>query len=49
VVYGTVNCGVPAAQQDKVLGTFRELLALGADGLWMSFDDKGPGEDRCAS
>src|ERR1043166_282910 len=45
VVYATVNCGVPAKDRNKVLGTFRELLDLGADGLWLSFDDKGPGED----
>ena len=31
IVYATVNCGVPGAEYDKVLGTFRELLDLGAD------------------
>ena len=45
VVFATVNCGVPRADYGKVMGTFRELLDLGADGLWLSFDDKGPGED----
>jgi len=45
VVYATVNCGVPKSDYEKVMGTFRELLDLGADGLWLSFDDKGPGED----
>lgn len=45
VVYATVNCGVPAKDYPKVMATFRELLGLGADGLWLSFDDKGPGED----
>ena len=45
VVYATVNCGVPRADYPKVMATFRELLELGADGLWLSFDDKGPGED----
>jgi len=48
VVFATVNCGVPRADYGKVLGTFRELLDLGADGLWLSFDDKGPGEDPVA-
>jgi hypothetical protein len=45
IVYATVNCGVPAGEREKVLGTFRELLDLGAEGLWLSFDDKGPGGD----
>lgn len=45
IVYATVNTGVPKADYPKVMGTFRELLDLGADGLWLSFDDKGPGED----
>ena len=45
IVYATVNCGVPARDYERVLGTYRELLQLGADGLWLSFDDKGPGEN----
>jgi hypothetical protein len=45
IVYATVNCGVPKSEYEKVMKTFNELLALGADGLWLSFDDKGPGED----
>jgi hypothetical protein len=24
---------------------YREFIQLGADGLWLSFDDKGPGEE----
>ncbi|MGB9624376.1 MAG: glycoside hydrolase family 20 zincin-like fold domain-containing protein, partial [Phycisphaerae bacterium] len=44
-VYAAVNCGVPGAQQDAVLATFREFIELGADGLWASFDDKGAGAD----
>ena len=43
-----MNCGVASNQYDKVMGTFRELLDLGADGLWLSFDDKGPGDDPVA-
>ena len=43
-----MNCGVTSNQYDKVMGTFRELLDLGADGLWLSFDDKGPGDDPVA-
>lgn len=44
VVYGTVDCGVPAAKHEGVLRMFREFIDLGVDGLWISFDDKGPGE-----
>ena len=45
IVFGTVNCGIPKTEQDAVMDTFREMITLGADGLWISFDDKGPGED----
>jgi len=48
IVYATVNCGVRRNQYDNVMKTYNELLALGADGLWLSFDDKGPGEDPVA-
>lgn len=47
-VYGTVSCGVPRAGSDAVIKTFEELLALGVDGLWLSFDDVGSGEDAPA-
>ncbi len=43
-VYATVNCGVPREEYDDVLETFDEMVQLGADGLWISFDDKGPGD-----
>jgi len=44
VIFGTVNCGVGRAEYPAALETFREFLDLGADGLWLSFDDKGPGD-----
>lgn len=44
VVFGTVNCAVPRSGHDAVLDMFRQFIALGANGLWISFDDKGPGE-----
>ncbi|NLS94573.1 MAG: hypothetical protein GXX96_20645 [Planctomycetaceae bacterium] len=44
-VYGTVSCGVPAEKTDDVIKTFEELIALGVDGLWISFDDVGAGEN----
>ncbi len=47
-VYGTVSCGVPQARHDDVLETFRQLSDLGVDGLWISFDDVGGGEDAPA-
>ena len=45
VVFAIVNCGVKRSEYVKVMATFRQCIALGADGLWVSFDDKGPGED----
>ena len=44
-VYGTVSCGVPAEKTGDVVKTFEELIALGVDGLWISFDDVGAGEN----
>jgi len=45
VVFATVNCGVPASAHEKVLALFERFIAMGADGIWLSFDDKGPGEN----
>ncbi len=42
-VYAVVNCGVPTEQQDAVIALFKEFIDLGANALWASFDDKGPG------
>ncbi len=44
IVYGTVNCGVPRHEYAAAMRTFKEFISLGVDGLWVSFDDKGPGE-----
>ncbi len=44
-VYGTVSCAVEVARFPDVLRTYQELLALGVDGLWLSFDDTGAGGD----
>ena len=44
-VYGTVSCGVPPARFDAALAQFEALLGLGADGIWISFDDPGPGAE----
>ena len=44
-VYGTVSCGVPVDKTDDVIETFEALIALGVDGLWISFDDVGKGEN----
>lgn len=45
VVFAIVNCGVKKELYPKAIDSFRESIALGASGLWLSFDDKGPGED----
>ncbi|MBI5723600.1 MAG: hypothetical protein HZA50_06555 [Planctomycetes bacterium] len=43
-VYGTVSTGgVEPGQFDAVIGTYKELIDLGVDGLWLSFDDQGAG------
>ncbi len=44
-VYAAVNCGIPADRQEAAIGTFKEFIDLGANGLWLSFDDKGAGAD----
>jgi hypothetical protein len=44
IIYGTVNCGVGKHEYPKVIKTFKEFITLGVNGLWLSFDDKGPGE-----
>lgn len=45
VVFAIVNCAVKQELLPKVIESFKESVELGADGLWLSFDDKGPGED----
>ena len=44
-VYGTVDCAVPKTKYDAMLRTFGELIDLGVDGIWISLDDTGAGED----
>lgn len=44
-VYGTVSCGVTSDRYEAALGTFSELIKLGVDGIWISLDDSGAGED----
>ena len=44
-VYGTVDCAVPKTKYDSMLRTFGELIELGVDGIWISLDDTGAGED----
>ncbi|MBM4031732.1 MAG: hypothetical protein FJ291_08110 [Planctomycetes bacterium] len=43
-VFGTVFCGVKPDQFPAALATCGDLIALGVDGLWISFDDPGGGE-----
>lgn len=44
-VYAVVNCGIPLDQQDACIATFKEFIDMGANGIWLSFDDKGAGAD----
>jgi len=37
IVYGQVNCAAPGAKHDAAIKTFEDFIALGVDGLWMSF------------
>lgn len=45
IVFGTVACSLDRTKHDAVLAMFSQLIELGVDGLWVSFDDQGPGED----
>ena len=44
IVYSAVNCGVSRNAYDGVLKMFQDMIELGADGVFLSFDDKGPGD-----
>ena len=44
-VYGVVCCGVADKDVDAVLSKYEQLLALGVDGLYISFDDPGASGD----
>lgn len=44
IVYASVNCGVDRSRYDAIIEKFERFISLGADGLWVSFDDKGQGE-----
>jgi hypothetical protein len=45
LVFGSVNCGIPVSKHALAIGTFTEFINLGVDGLWMSFDDNGWGDN----
>ena len=42
-VYATVQCSVPEGRFEAVTETCGKLLDLGADGVWISYDDPGEG------
>ena len=44
-VYGTVSCQLPEGDYSKLTQTFDELIQLGCDGIWVSMDDTGGGQD----
>lgn len=44
IVFAVINCGVKATEYDAVMASFKEFLDMGCNALWLSYDDKGPGE-----
>ena len=42
-VYGYRSTAVSPPDFEKVIQDYRKLIECGVDGLWMSFDDAGPG------
>ncbi len=44
LVYGSVDVGIPRSLHEQALKRFAEFIEMGVDGLWLSFDDHGPGE-----
>jgi hypothetical protein len=44
-VYGVISCAVKKEHHSLTLRRFEKLIELGVDGLWISFDDAGAGED----
>ena len=46
--YGMVTCAVADNEHDEVLEACRELVDVGVDGLYMRFDDAGPGSNPAA-
>ncbi len=47
-VYGVVCCGVKPEDFDKVIAQLEKLIALGVDGLYMSYDDPGASDNAPA-
>ena len=43
-VYAYRTTAVKQTEVEKVMSDFQKFIDAGADGLWMSFDDYGPGE-----
>lgn len=44
-VFGVVSCNIKENEYPKLAQTFDELLRLGCDGIWISMDDTGGGQD----
>ncbi|MDO4856374.1 MAG: hypothetical protein Q4A17_00330 [Thermoguttaceae bacterium] len=44
-VFGVVSCNIKENEYPKLTQTFDELLRLGCDGIWISMDDTGGGQD----
>ena len=44
-VYGVVSCNIKESDYPKLTQTFDDLLRLGCDGIWISMDDTGGGQN----
>lgn len=44
-VYGVVSCNIKENDYPKLTQTFDDLLRLGCDGIWISMDDTGGGQN----
>ncbi|MBR0236786.1 MAG: hypothetical protein IJQ39_01710 [Thermoguttaceae bacterium] len=44
-VYGVVSCNIKENEYPKLTQTFDDLLRLGCDGIWISMDDTGGGQN----
>ncbi|HUT26006.1 MAG TPA: discoidin domain-containing protein [Sumerlaeia bacterium] len=44
-IYGMVGCAIGLDEHDAALKTCQQFIDMGLDGLYMRFDDAGPGAD----
>ncbi len=44
LVYGAVNVGISSSLYPAAMARFEQFITMGVDGVWLSFDDKGWGD-----